>query len=117
MLDCSGRATKKIEIDAIHTVANIAAAKYQAERTRSPLVAPKKTIAPDKNVRIDTVASSITINCIYLLFNYYSTINGLFVYVYMVVEVLIIVANSCGRVNNSKILIFLIVQENSISIA
>ncbi len=58
-----GEAIKKKEIEAIQTVAKIAARKYQAERALSPLVEPKNTIAPDRNVKTDTVASNITINC------------------------------------------------------
>ena len=59
----SGVATIKVAIDAIQAVAKIAAAKYHAERTRSPLDAPKNTIAPDRKVNIETVANKITINC------------------------------------------------------
>lgn len=60
-------------MDAIQTVAKMAARKYQAERARSPLLEPKNTIAPDRNVNTDTVVSKITINCIYLLLYHYIT--------------------------------------------
>lgn len=59
----SGEAIKKKDIDAIQTVAKIAARKYHIERTRSFLVEPKNTIAPDKKVNTDTVVNRITINC------------------------------------------------------
>jgi hypothetical protein len=58
-----GFADKKIAMESIQIVAKIAESKNHIARTLYPLVDPKKTVTPDKIVRIETVASKITINC------------------------------------------------------
>ena len=61
--DQSGVAVIKSAIVTVQMVAKIVAAKNQAERARSPLVAPKNVATPDRSVRIDTVINNIAASC------------------------------------------------------
>ena len=66
-----GEVVKKRQIEVIQMVAKIVATKNQNDFNRSPFFAPKNTVAPDKIVRIETVASKMIVSCICLLLNYY----------------------------------------------
>lgn len=58
----SGGATRKMAMVIIQIVAKIVAKKNQAERKRSPFDEPKKTAAPESNVKTETVISKMAIN-------------------------------------------------------